>query len=294
MNASRPLLLAALLLANLSMPHPARAAESYDNCTGFIDSLPATIATQGVWCLRKDLSTAMASGMAIEIDANNVTIDCNHFKIGGLAAGSATSATGIGTSDNQNNAVVRHCNIRGFRTGVVFFGGGGHLVEDSRFDNNTSTAILVSAPGSTIRNNLVIDTGGATGNLQPEIVHAITAQNGVDIINNTVNGVYSNSTAVNASVIGIRANSNGDGSVSGNRVRGLVIPGEGSVYGIYNLYSGTTIVRGNDVQGPDVPVGSGGGIVCTDNKSTARDNVVAGFATGISTCVSSLNTVNPN
>ena len=28
---------------------PAAAAQSYDNCTGFIDSLPATISTQGVW-----------------------------------------------------------------------------------------------------------------------------------------------------------------------------------------------------------------------------------------------------
>ncbi|HEY0661599.1 MAG TPA: hypothetical protein VGD21_09825, partial [Lysobacter sp.] len=70
----------AILLAGPVAPAPAQAAQSYDNCTGFIDSLPATITTQGTWCLRKDLSTAMSSGNAITIATNNVTIDCNDFK----------------------------------------------------------------------------------------------------------------------------------------------------------------------------------------------------------------------
>ena len=71
---------------------PALAAESYDNCTGYIESLPASISTQGTWCLRKDLATGMASGNAIEVKANNVVIDCNDFKIGGLAAGAGAGA----------------------------------------------------------------------------------------------------------------------------------------------------------------------------------------------------------
>ena len=39
---------------------PASAAESYDGCSGFITVLPATIDTQGVWCLKQDLATAIA------------------------------------------------------------------------------------------------------------------------------------------------------------------------------------------------------------------------------------------
>jgi hypothetical protein len=77
----------AILLAWPWIVPPAQAAESYDNCSGYIDSVPAVIATQGTWCLRKDLSTAQTSGNAIEIAANNVVIDCNDFKLGGLAAG---------------------------------------------------------------------------------------------------------------------------------------------------------------------------------------------------------------
>src|SRR5688500_8114044 len=79
------------------LPAQALAAESYQNCAGFIDTLPAVITSQGVWCLRKDLSTAMIAGAAIDIQANNVTIDCNDFKVGGLAAGAATNAYGVST-----------------------------------------------------------------------------------------------------------------------------------------------------------------------------------------------------
>ena len=64
-----------------------RAAESYDGCAGFISSLPVTITTQGVWCLDRDLSTSNSAGPAVTIATNNVTVDCNGFKIGGLGAG---------------------------------------------------------------------------------------------------------------------------------------------------------------------------------------------------------------
>ena len=46
---------------------PAAAAESYDSCLGFIDALPATITTQGTWCLRQNLDTSATSGNVIEI-----------------------------------------------------------------------------------------------------------------------------------------------------------------------------------------------------------------------------------
>ena len=66
-----------------------------------------------MWCLRHDLSTSIVSGQAIDIQANNVAIDCNDFKIGGLAAGNGSMAVGIHALTRQN-ATVRHCNIRGF------------------------------------------------------------------------------------------------------------------------------------------------------------------------------------
>ena len=104
----------ALALATLALsmaPDASHAAQSYDNCTGFIDSVPATITTQGTWCLRKDLSTSIRFGDAITVDANNVTIDCNDFKLGGLSAGPGTKAFGIAGRERQN-ITVRNCNVR--------------------------------------------------------------------------------------------------------------------------------------------------------------------------------------
>jgi hypothetical protein len=64
------------------------------NCTS-ITSLPATINTQGVFCLTGNLGTNISSGNAIYITANNVTLDLNGWKVGGQAAGTGTDAYGI-------------------------------------------------------------------------------------------------------------------------------------------------------------------------------------------------------
>src|SRR5688572_29125412 len=97
------------------------SAETFYACDTIIDALPATIATQGVYCLTQDVSTAIASGNAITINANNVTLDCNGYKIGGLSAGASTSAYGVHATDRAN-VTVRQCSIRGFRYAVVFDG----------------------------------------------------------------------------------------------------------------------------------------------------------------------------
>jgi parallel beta-helix repeat protein len=170
----------------LTVPLPAQGAESYDNCTGFVSSLPATISTQGTWCLDKDLSTAMTSGSAITIATNNVTLDCNHFKIGGLAAGAGTTTYGV-YALTRLNATIRNCNIRGFFTGIHLAGGGGHLVEDNSLDGSTHSGILMAGSASTIRNNLVIDTGGSTAYTGFTI--GIRAEEGAAVLDNTVNGV---------------------------------------------------------------------------------------------------------
>ena len=159
----RPHHLAALALAaSACTALPASAAESFDSCDGrFIDSLPATISTPGVWCLRHDVSTAIGAGAAIQVTANNVTLDCNGFRLGGLAAGSATTAIGI-FAVNRYNTTVRNCSIRGFAFGTWFWSGAGHAIVDSRFDQNTHVAILAKGAGLSILRNRIVDTGGST------------------------------------------------------------------------------------------------------------------------------------
>lgn len=152
-----------LVLALLTTAHAARA--EITQCTG-ISSLPTTISSQGIYCLKQDLSTAITSGNAITVTTNNVTIDCNEHKLGGLGGGTATQANGIYTFSHLN-LTVRNCNVRGFRTGILIDSNcgscdaSGALVEHNLLDANTKQGIYVVADNSIIRENRVVNTGGS-------------------------------------------------------------------------------------------------------------------------------------
>jgi hypothetical protein len=246
---------------------------------------PATITTQGTWCLNADLTTAITSGNAITVAANNVTIDCNDFKLGGLAAGLGTQANGI-FADTRDNVTIRRCNIRGFYLGTLLTSGSGHLVEDNRFDSNTNTGIDVESDRSIIRRNLVIATGGSSVSPTPA---GIVSQGSVDVLDNTVNGVTASGT--NASAFGIFTINNSNGSISGNRVRGVVKAGTLTANGIYNFSSGRIMLGNNQVVGDGSANSTG--LYCASAQGRATGNVVGGFATAISTCSGTNNEIVP-
>lgn len=204
-----------LLLAAGLFAAPAQAETT--QCTT-IDALPAVISSGGTYCFSKDLATSVGTGAAITINANNVTLDCNGRKLGGLAAGIGTSATGV-HAYNRANLTIRNCNIRGFMYGVALSGnaGGGHLVEDNRLDGNTYTAVYVNGDGSTIRNNLIFSTGGGTYGYG--WTQGIESHGDNSIIDNTIWGMTPITSRNDAQ--GITIGNNTAGMVSGNRVSGL-------------------------------------------------------------------------
>ena len=222
MSIVRHLLAAMLVFGSLYLLPGSARAETFNTCAGFIDSLPATISSQGTWCLRGNLSTAITSGTAITIATNNVTIDCNNFKIGGLAAGPGTFAEGIGASARLN-ATIRNCSIRGFRIGIHLDSnlGGNHLVENNRVDSNTLAGIFVDGDGSMVRGNVVSDTGGTTITFDTRS-WGIATNGTVDIIDNTVSNVVAYQASDSSRAIGISAFVNPGGVIQRNRVRGLV------------------------------------------------------------------------
>ena len=273
---------ALLLLATAgSVAAPSvRAAESYDSCTGFIDSLPATIATQGVWCLRKDLSTAMSSGAAITIAANNVTIDCNGFKVGGLAGGDASTARGV-LAANRQNAAVRNCALRGFHTGVEFTGdaGGGHLVEANRINQSLSRGIYVEGENNLVRDNRVFDTGGAPG-----ATAAWGMGGSADFIGNIISGGFAAAESPQY-VYGIMVVS---GVARDNIVRGLVKDegATGAATGIHvgGLASGV-LIRGNSITAIEAGFSGGYGIWGINAAtSICADNLVMDYTADIGGC----------
>jgi len=260
----------------------ALAAESYDNCTGFVTSLPATISTQGTWCLKQNLSTAITSGDAITVNTNNVTIDCNGFKLDGAAGGVGTQAIAIYAKD-KFNLTVRHCDLRGFIEGVALLASssatsGGHTVEDNRFVEDTLAAIEINGDGSVVRRNQIYNIGGS-----PVFSNAvgIFAVYSVDVLDNLISGITAASGS-NGYATGIYTSTNSSGRIIGNGVRGLAKDGTGKNDAIDNVNSTYIAVRDNDLAG-DASTGSVG-LICENSDGSAADNVINGFATGYQSC----------
>jgi len=276
---TRSMSIVALVLAALSgamWSQRAHAAASYDNCTGFITSLPAVVSTPGTWCLKQDLSTALTSTVAIQIDSSDVTIDCNNYKVGGLAAGEGTFSYGISATNNARNITIRHCNIRGFYIGIVLSSGdpsiGGHLIEDNRLDGNIAYGIEVFANGSIVRRNLVNDTGFITLDGGGEAIYVVGS---TDVLDNTVAGVTATGS-YSARGIEVQQDS---GSIAGNRIRGVV--GGSQQVGIVAAFTSHATIRDNNLIGNGV---GSGGVYCSDANGIVKDNVINAMGSAISGC----------
>lgn len=259
-------------------------ADAADNCTGTISKLPAVITKSGVFCMKKNLATADPGITAIDVQADNVTIDCNGFTLDGLAAGPATGSIAIGADGKRFNVTVRHCTIRGFQTGVFINAsepGTGHLIEDNRVEQATGNGIYVLGNGSIVRRNVVVDMVGKAqfGRATGIVVLG-------DAIDNVVDGITPPADAVDFSAEGIYSGGVGNLSgvgflVQGNRVRNLVTKGNGFARGITTAATGVSI-RGNTVVQPSMTTGQG--IFCSIGGA-ARDNDVLNYSIPNQSCI---------
>jgi hypothetical protein len=155
------------------------------NCTP-VNSVPAVISSQGVYCLNGNLATNSANGWTINITANNVTLDLNGWKVGGQAAGAATEAVGIYSS--ANNITIKNGIVRGFWWGILLTGRGA-VVEDMLVDQNTTVGIEVDGQGSIVRRNHIVDTGGSTVQNPSPAFGIVTFNTGIIVENNVISGL---------------------------------------------------------------------------------------------------------
>ncbi|HEY0661005.1 MAG TPA: hypothetical protein VGD21_06780 [Lysobacter sp.] len=257
---------------------PVQAAESYDSCTGYIDTLPTTIATQGTWCLRAHLATPITSGAAITIATNNVTVDCNGFRLGSLPANPASTAKGI-YALNRLNATVRGCNVQGFHIGIHMSGidSGGDLIEDNLLDGNLYAGIAVNGADNRIQRNRILRTGGVpNGNGN---TYGIDAR--ADLFDNTIDHVFTTAGPLDPAQFPVGIRMQGDGTearsnhlrlhadgqneiailVTGNHVtldRNVMFSGHGSppvaAVGIQGKGTGNTFCTGNTAPGSNPQV----------------------------------------
>jgi parallel beta-helix repeat protein len=266
----RQLLAAFILLAGLSAV-PAHA-ETFHTCGTIINTIPTVISSQGVYCLSHDVSTAITSGKAIEIKTNNVTIDCNGYKIGGLAAGSTSLTAGVYADSTRQNITVRNCGIRGFYKGIDLEGGAGHLVEDNRLDNNLSVGIYVAGDNNRVRRNAVYDTGGNATDTSFGIFAS------AELVDNTVAGVFP--VATNTNALGISMG--GANQARGNVISGISPTGTGLAYGISAGYG--TVLRDNTIVADSTTNGNGISGTGVTSETICSGNVIHKFSTPMFSC----------
>ena len=211
------------------------SAEVVD-CTP-IETVPVVITVQGIYCLKHDLVTSITSGTAILVNTNNVTIEMNGFKLGGLGGGTSTTAYGIASYSRQN-VTVRNGTVRGFYNNVYLLGGLGHIVEDLRLDNARGNGLFLAGTNLIARNNFITNTGDGAGSSAAGIY--VDSGYHVSIIGNIIGSVSETSSSN-----GIRVEFAEQSSIDSNEIHGIV--GGGTKNGIYIGGGVSNVLRNNIV-----------------------------------------------
>lgn len=211
-----------------------------------ITSVPITIEAEGIYCLMKNLDYSGTTGLAIDIEADNVTVDLNGWKLEGPAVTSLPNSSGIYAFDQQN-VIVRNGTVKGFSSGVAILGpdSRGSIVEGIRAYQNAITGIRVDGAGNIVRQNQVFETGGIGTDTYATGI-SVTGSNN-QVLHNDISGMVSTGTASSA---GLSVGLGSEGTlIEGNRIsnvsgdtlnnRGIIISSADNIMVIDNRISTT-------------------------------------------------------
>ncbi|MGH8029526.1 MAG: right-handed parallel beta-helix repeat-containing protein [Arenimonas sp.] len=292
--ASVSLLLSCLFAIAALVPRPA-AAETL-TCTE-ITVLPATIAAAGHYCLHQNFSAAFAVP-AIQVNANNVVLDCNDHYINNSSPG----VTGIYVS-NRQQVTVRNCGLTNFGRGIAYFettagGSRNHLVSGNRVLKSRLTGIQMAGSANIIENNRVSDNFGGSATYTYGILVSSFDGNGVaNVVRNNV--VTQIAPALYVRILGIYLIDVDNNAVINNTVSGLFPPLDMTAAGIGAAPSvlgtaavGNTVlaVTGNPPGGGSGSINYGGGSIDgirfdadpdANNRNACRANVVGHWQSNI-------------
>lgn len=244
-------------------------------CTD-IASVPAVITRPGLYCLKRDLAFTGSSGAAITIEANNVTLDLNGFRLGGGGGGSGTLASGVYATDRRN-ITIRNGIIRAFRTNVALNTEGdgssntGHVVENLRTEGALRTGILVAGWRSIVRDNVVISTVDPTADGAVGIL--ATSSRGTTISGNVVSGVSSGGAAS-----GIKVVSSSLVTIERNRILDITGTPSKAIEATSTAFFVTTDNVTVNTSAGTTGIEGGG------SHSTCLENVIVNFTTPLSAC----------
>ena len=192
---------------------------------GDAPGFPLTISVRGAYKLTGNLVVNNANTTAVEITADNVTLDLNGFGI----FGPGVVGNGDGVLAVQSNVTVMNGSVRGMGRVGVYLQGNSHRIENVYVTANGSSGIGMGG-NSIVRGNTVI-LNNASGQSLAAIVTISGSGAGSSITDNTVN---SNTAA------GIYANPGT--TVTGNTVRG----NSGLGLWLENAAYGNNVLSGNN------------------------------------------------
>lgn len=260
-----------LLLAALVTGFAAMSARAETTLCTQITSIPFVINTTGTYCLKSDLATNATSGNMITINANNVVIDLNSFKLGGAGGGPATTTVGI-FANERRNVTIRNGTIRGFHTGIHLYnsnvGQTSHLIEDVLIDLSTVRGLyMFGGSGNVVRNNRISQTGSASASQAVGI--DLNSAFGAQIVGNMVNAVKA--APGFGTAMGILISYSERIHVTDNLVSAISAMSSGTTTGIHLLYGRSLVLERNTM------INSGVGLplildetletMCIDNRS---------------------------
>ena len=233
---------AALMAGFLASPSYAETTQ----CTA-ITSLPTVISSQGVYCLKRNFFPRITSGHAIEINANNVTIDLNGFRLKGRN-GASTEANGI-YADQRQNITIKNGIVQGFKNAIYLRDGiphttsKNHRIEGVLVQHSSVSGIQVFGYGSIVRGNRVINLGrnGTCGAYGISVAGPSTR-----VVDNDVSDARSGQ----CQATGILMKYADGGVIRDNRVDGVSSGNATGSWGIAVDNSDRVVVRGNDIADP--------------------------------------------
>jgi hypothetical protein len=228
---------------------------------------PVTISEPGSYRLSGNLVVRTATTTAIEIIADDVTLDLNGFAIIGrpvclAPVGGSCVPNGIGVHGVRvDNVTVLNGTIRGLGSRGISLVGIGHRVERVRAMNNGDTGIRVGR-GAVVIGNITIENG----------LNGITTDEGSLIASNTVqaNGSHGINAGAGSIVSGNVVTSSGFTAISlgaGGLMAGNVMRNNGAGASLVNSFSAAYMQN-----------------VLTANGTSAADDVQGGVNAGHNVC----------
>ncbi len=202
MNTSKPL---STCILTLALAAAALLCAGMARAQTVITSLPYTISASGTYVLNSNLNSSQTSGILINVNASNVTLDFQGHYIAGAVGNTNQSTTGVNANE-QSNLTIKNGTIAFCSTGVSIGGNGsattnsvGHQVDNLRVTYCYFIGVHISSsPASRITNCQVsqtgsagttsaagIDVGGAGVTVQGNVVSNVTASG-------SAYGVYAN------------------------------------------------------------------------------------------------------